>query len=102
MGQNTNNNGRYNSQFNPLSAVFCNCDGWRLVIVITAVTNQRPVLASSDQSGASIVLLLSDLLEIAISVGSSVSVDAHWNLETGIIPSDQGHYPLTSDDHWSS
>ena len=45
------------------------------------------------------MLLLSDLLDIAISVGSSVSVEAHWDQETGIIQSDQGHYPLTSDEH---
>ena len=45
------------------------------------------------------MLLLSDLLDIAISVGSSVSVEAHWDQETGIIQSDQGHYPVTSDEH---
>ena len=79
--------------------MFCNCDGWRLVIVITPVTNQRPALSSTDQSGASNVLLLSDLLDIAISVGSSVSVEAHWTQETGIIQSDQDHHPVTSDEH---
>ena len=47
------------------------------------------------------MLLLSDLLDIAISVGSSVSVEAHWAQETGIIQSDQdhSHHPVTSDEH---
>ena len=45
------------------------------------------------------MLLLSDLLDIAISVGSSVSVEAHWTQETGIIQSDQDHHPVTSDEH---